>query len=68
MTFFIYRKSGSSSIGSGAAQCLPDEIRHRDEQLSSSMERYRLQCEHLCEGLEECEEKLASFEIQGWRL
>jgi len=28
------------------------------------MERYRLQCEHLCEGLEECEEKLASFEIQ----
>ena len=27
-----------------------------------------MQCEHLCEGLEECEEKLASFEIQGWML
>ena len=24
-----------------------------------------MQCEHLCQGLEECEEKLSSFEIQG---
>lgn len=28
------------------------------------MERYRLQCEHLGDSLEECEEKLSSFEIQ----
>jgi hypothetical protein len=60
----IFRKSGGSLTSGSVAQCLPDEIRHRDEQLCNSMERYRLQCEHLGDSLEECEEKLSSFEIQ----
>ena len=62
------RKSGGSSTGSSAALSLPDEVRDRDEKLSVSMERYRLQCKHLGDSLEECEEKLASFEIQVRRL
>ena len=43
---------------------LPEELRLRDAQLSHSMERFRLQCEHLSSALEDCEGKLASFEIQ----
>lgn len=43
---------------------LPDEMRLRDELLATSMEKFRWQCEQLGQSLEECEEKLASFEIQ----
>lgn len=60
-----HRKSvGSSGAGSAASAGLPDEMRHRDEQLASSMERYRMHCERLGFSLDECEKKLESFEIQ----
>ncbi len=62
-----FRRSGDKSGAAAAAaavQNLPDEIRGRDDQLSSSMEKYRLHCENLSASLEECEGKLASFEIQ----
>ena len=43
---------------------VPEEIRQRDDQLAISMENYRLHCENLGSNLEECEQKLAGFEIQ----
>ena len=52
------RSAGNSSA------VLPDGVLFRDDQLTSSMEKYRHQCENLCSSLEECEGKLASFEIQ----
>ena len=55
------RKSAGSSVCSSG---LPDEMRLRDEQLASSMERYRIHCERLGSSLDECEKKLESFEIQ----
>ncbi len=45
-------------------QNLPEDLMRRDEQLACSMERYRMQCDNLAASLEECEAKLASFEIQ----
>ncbi len=61
-----FRKSGGGGGGSAVAavQHLPEEVKTRDDQLASSMERYRLHCEGLSASLEECEGKLASFEIQ----
>ena len=57
---FTRRSAGNGSV----AQQLPDDVRYRDDQLTSSMEKYRHQCDNLCMSLEECEGKLASFEIQ----
>ena len=34
------------------------------DQLAESMENFRLHCENLSSGLDECEQKLAGFEIQ----
>ena len=58
-----FRKSDQASSGSNQ-QHLPDEIRQRDDQLTDSMAKFRMQCENLAAGLEDCEGKLASFEIQ----
>ena len=64
-----HRKSTGSSGNGGGAQAsaagpaLPDAMRMRDEQLASSMERYRMHLEDLGEALEECEKKLTGFEI-----
>ena len=51
------------------ARIIPDnvfqeEIRSRDEQVTSSMEQYRIQCENMGLALEECAQKLIGFEIQ----
>lgn len=54
-------ESGSSGLLSAD---LPDEVKARDGHLATSMERFRLQCDNLGSSLEECEEKLSSFEIQ----
>ena len=55
----VNRKSAGTGTGS-----LPDEMRLRDELLATSMEKYRWHCEQLGTSLEECAEKLTSFEIQ----
>ena len=58
------RRSAGSMSSSNDRTHVPEEIRQRDDQLSISMENYRLHCENLGTSLEECELKLAGFEIQ----
>lgn len=55
----------SSSTTNGVNESdLPEEIRGRDEQVMTSMEQYRTQCENMTLALEECSQKLIGFEIQ----
>ena len=59
-----HRRSAGSMSSNNDRSLLPEEIRQRDDQLAASMENYRLHCENLGCSLEECEQKLAGFEIQ----
>ena len=59
-----HRRSAGSMSSNNDRSLLPEEIRQRDDQLANSMENYRLHCENLGSSLEECEQKLAGFEIQ----
>ena len=59
-----HRRSAGSMSSSNDRSALPEETRLRADQLADSMENFRIHCENLSSGLEECEQKLAGFEIQ----
>ena len=58
------RSAGSMPPGATSNSVLPEEIRSRDEQVTLSMEKFRISCENLGLSLEECAQKLVGFEIQ----
>ena len=53
-----HRRSAGSMSSSNDRSALPEEIRQRADQLADSMEKFRIHCENLSSGLEECEQKL----------
>ena len=63
-----HRRSAGSMSSTNDRSFLPEEIRQRDDQLANSMESYRIHCENLGTSLDECEQKLAGFEIQVCRV